>query len=73
MQRAIILCKLNKSLLKSYKSAGIYRQKSLYPLKFVIIPWLLVLARSQSYLQFMEKNKAAIVPCLSKFIALELI
>jgi hypothetical protein len=30
MERAIILCKLNKSLLKSSISVGIHRQKSLY-------------------------------------------
>ena len=29
-ERAIILCKLNKSLLESSISAGIHRQKSLY-------------------------------------------
>jgi hypothetical protein len=33
---------------------------------------LLGLARSQSYLKFTEKNKAAVVSCLSKFIALGL-
>ena len=33
MERAIILCKLKKSLLESSKSVGMLRQKSLYSLK----------------------------------------
>ena len=36
-ERVIILCKLNKSLLKSSKSVGIHRQKSLYSLKNLCI------------------------------------
>ena len=32
-ERAIILCKPNKSLLESSKSVGIHRKKSLYSLK----------------------------------------
>ena len=36
-ERAIILCKLNKSLLESSKSVGIHRQKSLYSLKNLCI------------------------------------
>ena len=35
--QAIILCKLNKSLLESSKSVGIHRQKSLYSLKNLCI------------------------------------
>ena len=30
MERAILLCKLNKSLLESSPSVGIHRQKSLF-------------------------------------------
>ena len=36
-ERAIILCKLNKSLLESSISVGIIRQKSLYSLKNLCI------------------------------------
>ena len=36
-ERAIILCKLNKSLLESSKSVGIHRQNSLYSLKNLCI------------------------------------
>ena len=36
-ERAIMLCKLNKSLLESSKSVGIHRQKSLYSLKNLCI------------------------------------
>ena len=34
-ERAIILCKLNKSLLESSLSAGIHRQKSLFTCRFL--------------------------------------
>ena len=36
-ERAIILCKLNKSLLENSKSLGIHRQKKLYSLKNLCI------------------------------------
>ena len=37
-ERAIILCKLHKSLLESSKSVGIHRQKSFYSLKNLLGP-----------------------------------
>ena len=36
-ERAIMLCKLNKSLLESSKSVGIHRQNFLYSLKNLCI------------------------------------